>query len=94
VRAASPGAIEPRRLKLRIRETQEAADDSNLLDDVRRVLLDYRGADAVMLEIATEGRIVTLEWPMVRVNASAELEQRLADLLGAAGRLSVEIVAQ
>ncbi len=53
-------------------------------------MLELRGGDEVSLEIATDGRIVTLEWPPVQVDACAELEQRLNDVLGESGRISIE----
>ena len=96
---ATNGALAPRaddaprsmrRLNLRIRETGQVEADQILLDDVKRILLEFRGDDEVSLEIATDGRIVTLEWPPVQVDACAELEQRLNDVLGEAGRISVE----
>ena len=77
-------------LRLSIRERGEPASDQTLLADLRRLLLEYLGPDEVKLEIATEGRIVTLEWPPVRVNACAELEQGLQELLGDAGHVMVE----
>jgi DNA polymerase-3 subunit alpha len=86
------GAAAPRRLSLRIQETDRPSDDQMLLEDMRRVLLDYRGEDEVELEIATDGRIVTMGWPLVRVNACSELEHRLRDLLGQAGTVSVSDV--
>ena len=61
-----------------------------MLEDVKRLLLEYRGDDEVNLEIATKGHIITLEWPMVRVNACAELEQQLQDLLGSSGQVSIQ----
>ena len=79
-----------RRLSLRLLETARPSDDQSLLEDVSRLLLKYRGEDEVSLEIATGGRIVTMEWPLVRVDASTELEQQLRNLLGGAGRVSVE----
>ena len=89
---AAPAAGPPtgRRLSLRIRETGQAQADQLLLDDVKRLLLEFRGEDEVSLEIATDGRIVTLEWPMVQVDASAELEARLKAVLGASGTTAVE----
>ena len=77
---------------MRIQETDRPSDDQMLLEDMRRVLLDYRGEDEVELEIATDGRIVTMGWPLVRVNACSELEHRLRDLLGQAGTVSVSDV--
>ena len=82
-----------RRLNLRIHETDEPASDRILLDDVRRLLLEYRGMDEVNLEILTRGRVVTLEWPLVRVDASSDLEQQLQELLGSTGHASVEGVS-
>ena len=70
----------------------QPVDDRTMLDDVMRLLLAYRGDDEVNLEIATEGHIVTMEWSMVRVTATSELEERLEELLGTAGEVSVEPV--
>ncbi|MCI0886681.1 MAG: DNA polymerase III subunit alpha [Chloroflexi bacterium] len=73
------------RLGLRIRESGRPEDDKNLLVDLKNLLMDYQGKDEVMLEIATGGRIVTMEWPMVRVNACDELQERLQLVLGDSG---------
>jgi len=77
------------RLNLRIRETDEPDTDKFLLEDVKRLLLEYQGQDEVMLEIAAKGRVITMEWTMVKVSASPELESRLQELLGDSGRASV-----
>ena len=79
-----------RSLNVRIRETGRSTEDQVLLDDVLRLLMDHLGDNEVRLEIATEGRIVTLQWPTVRVDASPELEQRLIEVLGPSGTASVE----
>ena len=79
-----------RRLRLRLTETQNIENDQGLLDDVKRLLMEHRGEDEVTLEIAVEGRIVTLEWPPVRVNASTELHDQLLKLLGGSGSVTVE----
>ena len=73
------------RLGLRIRESGRPEDDKNLLLDLKNLLMDYQGRDEVLLEIATNGRIVTMEWPMVRVNACDELQERLQQVLGDSG---------
>ena len=88
--SSGSGPENSRRLNLRIRETGQPADDQNMLDDVKRLLLDYQGKDEVTLQIVTEGRVVTLEWSLVRVEASPELEQRLQEIMGAVGHVSVE----
>ena len=81
-----------RSLNVKIQETGQAVEDQTLLDDVLRLLMEHLGENEVRLEIATEGKVVTLQWPTVRVDASPELEQRLAELLGASGVASVESV--
>ena len=90
--AAEAKSVSLRRLNLRFQETDQTASDQGLLDDVKWLLLEHQGEDEVNLEIATEGRIVTLEWPVVRVNADSELEQRLKELLGSAGHVSIESI--
>ena len=79
-----------KQLRVRIQETERPSDDQALLEDVSRLLLEYGGEDEVSLEIATDGRIITMEWPVVRVNACSELEERLQDLVGTSGRVSVQ----
>ncbi len=79
-----------RRLNVRFRETGHSGADQTLLYDVKRLLLEHSGEDEVSLEIATGGRIVRLDWPLLRVNADPDLERQLGALLGAAGRVSIE----
>jgi hypothetical protein len=80
----------PQRLNLRIVETDSIADDQLLLDDIRRLLLEFDGQDEVSLEIAAQGQIFRLEWSMVKVDASEDLTLRLQDLLGDSGQVTVE----
>ena len=87
---AQTGITAFRKLNLRILETERSVEDQALLDDMKRLLLEHPGDDEVSLEIVTAGRVVTMEWPPVRVDASGELESLLRELLGAAGRVSVE----
>ena len=79
-----------RSLNVRIRETGRLTEDQVLLHDVLSLLMEHLGDNEVNLEIATEGKIVTLQWPTVRVDASPELEQRLTEMLGTSGTASVE----
>ena len=78
-----------RSLTLRIRETDDPLNDRLLLEDVSHLLLEYQGRDSVSLEIAVDGRIVTLEWPSLQVNICPELEDGLRGLLGPAGGVLV-----
>ena len=79
-----------KRLSLLIRESGRPDDDSVLLNEVKSLLLEYQGPDELDLEVACNGRIVTLEWPMLRVSICAELEQSLRELLGPSGRVLIE----
>ena len=79
-----------RRLTLRIKETDQPQDDQLLLEEVSRLLLENRGEDEVGLEVALDGSIVTLEWPLLRVNIGPLLERDLKQLLGTAGHFSIE----
>ena len=89
-RPVEGGPVPARRLTLRLQETDHPGDDQSLFDEVKRLLLEYQGEDEVSLEIASNGRVVTLEWPMVRVNICPPLEQGLRRLLGSVGHVSVE----
>ena len=77
-------------MSVRIRETDQPVEDGQLLDDVRRLLLEHRGADDVHLQIVTQSRIVTLDWSPVKVSVSPELEQGLRDLVGGPDGVWVE----
>ena len=81
------------RLSLRIHETDTPTKDNYMLEDVKRLLLEYRGEDEVSLQIVSDGRIITLEWPLVRVNACPQLEGQLREILGDVGQVFVESVA-
>ena len=86
------GAPPPvRRLKLRIHETGEEERDREILERVKNTLLDFEGKDEVGLEIATEGRIIALDWTRIQVNVCDDLENRLRTLLGDAGQVVVEV---
>ncbi|MCH8308939.1 MAG: DNA polymerase III subunit alpha [Chloroflexi bacterium] len=82
----------PQRLNLRIVETDRVADDQLLLDDIKRLLLEYVGQDEVSLEIAAQGQVFRLEWSMVKVDANEDLTVRLRDLLGDSGEVTVESI--
>lgn len=79
-----------RRLYLSIQESDRPVEDHRLLDDIKRLLLDNQGNDEVRLEISSNGRLVTLEWPLVKVDASPELESELKNIIGDTGRVLIE----
>ncbi len=55
-----------------------------------RLLLEYRGKDSVVMEIATDGRLVRLSWPLIQIDICPELESGLRELLGSTGRFLIE----
>jgi DNA polymerase-3 subunit alpha len=84
------GAVDaPRHLAVRLQESDAPSDDARLLDDIVRLLLEYRGDDSVVMEVATDGRIVTLEWPLIKVRICPDLEAELTSLMGGSGRFRV-----
>jgi DNA polymerase III alpha subunit len=90
---ADPGGeaeTEKLSLTLRLRETDRPEDDRRLLDEVRRLLLEHRGESSVSLEVVSDGRIVTMDWPVVPVDLSSQLEGGLRELMGTHGEVLVE----
>ena len=83
----------PRRLVVTIKETGSPKDDVYLLDEVKSLLMEHQGQDEVILEILTAGRIVTLEWPMVRADVGPELQLGLREVLGSAGHAQITELA-
>lgn len=67
---------------IRVEETGRSAEDRYRLEDVVRVLLEFKGTSAVTLEVKTSGRVVTMDMPFATVDPCPELETRLSDLLG------------
>jgi DNA polymerase-3 subunit alpha len=84
----------PRRLVVTIKESGVPQDDIYLLDEVKRLLMEHQGQDEVSLEILTGGRIVTLEWPVVRADVGPELQVGLREVLGSAGHAQVTELAE
>ena len=78
-----------RLLTLRINESSEKERDTLLLDQIKDLLLEFRGEDNVRLEIASNGQIITLDWPLVRVRLCPTLEKGLKDILSSYGHVQV-----
>ncbi len=77
-----------KKLNIRLDETGQLISDRTLLEDVLRMLMEYLGEDQIQLEIASKGKVVTLEWPNIRIQASGELEKQLSALIGGRGKVS------
>jgi hypothetical protein len=69
-------------------------DDQMMLDDLKRILLEYTGTDEVTLEISADGHIYRMEWPPIRVTASDELAGKLNQVLGESGSVMLEAAAR
>ena len=82
--------VVPSQLSLMIRETDNPVNDQMMLDDVKRLLLEYSGSDQVMLEIAALGQIFRMEWTAIQVDACDELRDRLEKVLSDSGSVSVQ----
>ena len=62
-------------------ETGSAAEDKYRFEDIIRLLLNYKGSQPFMLEIATGDRIITLEMPFA-IEPCDELAANLSELIG------------
>jgi len=70
-------------LVIRIAESGQELEDRYRLEDLVKMLLEFRGDRPVTLEVATRGRLVRLEMPFVTIRPCKELTERLTALLGA-----------
>ena len=80
-------------LVIRIREGVDPNADRALLDEVKTALLECPGNAPVTLEILVDRRLVTMEWPPVKVQTSSELEEAMKNILGRSGEVSVRETA-
>ncbi len=63
-------------------ESDNAEEDTHVLREAIRTMLEYPGNDRVQLEISTQGKRVVMELPVVTIGYEAELCTRLESLLG------------
>ena len=73
---------------INLADTGDTSADAFRLKSALQLLLEYPGADRVLVEITSEGRRVRLEMPLITTGFCSELEERLVDLIGP-GRASV-----
>ena len=93
-RSAPAEPAVPRRVNLKIRESDSPADDKMMLNDVKRILLDHAGEDDVTLEISSRGSVYRMDWTPIKVSASDKLARELSAALGESGGASVELAAR
>ena len=70
-------------------ESEDSAEDAQQLHEAIRILLEHPGYDRVNLEVATNGKVIRLELPVVTTGYCDQLRQRLDELLGS-DRVRVE----
>ncbi len=88
---ATPGARtdvetvpdQPESLLICLEESENPDEDSHLLREAIRTLLEYGGEARVYLEISTRGKQVLMDIPMVTTRYCPELQHRIEGLLGA-----------
>ncbi len=88
ISAAAP-ASGARQLTIRLRESDDGERDREMLDDIKAAMLEHRGDEEVTLEIVVQGRLITMEWPMMKVRISDDLERTLKECVGAGGEVRV-----
>ncbi len=80
---SDPAPAEGAGVMVRLMESGHLTEDRGKLEDVVRLLLNYRGETPVTLEVATNGNVVKLDMPFAKVEPCDELKSKLSELVGA-----------
>ena len=80
---SEPAHTEEAGVMVRLMESGHLTEDRGKLEDVVRLLLNYRGETPVTLEVATNGNVVKLDMPFAKVDPCGELKSKLTELVGA-----------
>ena len=80
---SDPAPAEEAGVMVRLMESGHLTEDRGKLEDVVRLLLNYRGETPVTLEVATNGNVVKLDMPFAKVEPCHELKSKLSELVGA-----------
>ena len=78
-----------KQLVIRLREGADADKDREILDDIKTALVEHQGQEDVTLEIAVDGRLITMDWPMLKVTINDDLQRALREHVGESGEVSV-----
>ena len=78
-----------KQLVIRLQEGDDPDKDREILDDIKTALVEHQGEEDVTLEIAVEGRLITMDWPMLKVTISDDLQGALRGYVGESGEVSV-----
>ena len=77
-------------LLLKLKESGDINTDENLMENIKQLLLSNKGSDDVTFQNETQETYVTLDWPIVKVDASPELESKLNEMLGESGSVLIQ----
>ena len=77
-----PAPDHPKSLLISLSESEDAGEDTHLLRETIRTMLEYPGDVPVHLEIFTSGRRVLMDLPMITTAYCQELHRRIEELLG------------
>ncbi len=78
-----------KQLVIRLQEGDDPDKDREILDDIKTALVEHQGEEDVTLEIAVDGRLITMDWPMLKVSINDDLQRALRGYVGEAGEVSV-----
>ena len=87
--AAGGASSANKQLVIRLREGDDEGKDRELLDDIKTALVEHQGDEDVTLEIEVEGRLITMDWPMLKVKINDDLQRALVEHVGESGEVSV-----
>ena len=78
-----------KRLLITIIESKKVETDRVLLNNLIRELLEHNGKDDVEMEVKTPTSVVKLAWPLIKVKATTELAEYVAEMLGDSGYVAL-----
>ena len=78
-----------KRLLITIIESKKVETDRVMLNNLIRELLEHTGNDEVEMEVKTENSVVKLAWPLIKVAATTELAEYVAEILGDSGYVAL-----
>ena len=70
-------------------ESKKIEADKVLLNNLIRELLEHTGNDEVEMEVKTANSVVKLAWPLIKVEATTELAEYVAEMLGDSGYVAL-----
>lgn len=79
--------LDKKTVLINLTDTGNSVEDTHLLRSALQILMEFPGPDQVHLEIASNGKTVLIEMPIVSTRFCPELHERLTTLIGP-GRVS------